>query len=72
MKAQIILFVVLMSVVGGLYGTLRYLRMEKEKTLNEIAESDSTVLKPLTKEDSLKLALESYQKRIAGQGKPTG
>lgn len=63
MKKLFFFFIGLMIIVGGLYGTLKYMKHEQArvlKTLKENKNADSQA-KPLSETDSLKLVVLSFK-----------
>jgi septation ring formation regulator EzrA len=80
MKPLIFSFVGLLIIIALIYGTLRYLRSEKDKALAELEKEKNKVqtesvqndsltapAKPLTKADSLTQIVDLYKKEITGK-----
>ncbi len=68
MKIVIYFFAGLMLLIGVTYGTLRYLRVQQEKVLEEVTAADSLGnTKPLSEKDSLRLALNEYEEMLTGK-----
>jgi flagellar motility protein MotE (MotC chaperone) len=69
MKALIFLSVGLLFMIAVLYGSLVYLKGEKEKLLTELATNDSTltVEKPLSESDSLRNVVEVKEIQLSNK-----